>query len=74
MFGIFTHQNTKVSRKEIPTSDAPTTTMRALMVTCKIKKKTKHSRLQGSLIFLWLDQRHCVLQGEPVKFVTALTH
>ena len=47
---IASYQNTSVSRKDIPTSDAPTTTIRALMVTWReIQKEGLHCVLLKSL-------------------------
>ena len=53
---IRAHQNTSVSRNDTPTSEAPTTTMRALMVTLNRRKKhgnNKVSRLSSLLSFLF---------------------
>jgi len=61
-----TDQNAKVSRREIPTSDAPTTTMRALSVTFThqpIYTHTQHSLVQrDSNQPLPITDDYCCLQ------------
>ena len=77
---IASYQNTSVSRKDIPTSDAPTTTIRALMVTWReIQKEGLHCVLLKSLTLFsckrvekfrakyWITEKNVVPSGNTNK-------